>query len=422
MEEPASLFLILAIIILIILSAFFSGSETALLSFSRLRLKHLARKGDRRALVILALLKRPDRLLGTILVGNNLVNTAAVSIATYLVASWVSDRENAVLITTVVMTLLILIFGEITPKTFAARHPEGASFVITPAIRSLMALFSPVVRGLTFFTNRLLNLLKIQRSEFFPSLSEEEIRSIIHLGYEEGIVGKEKRRMLHAIFRMGEVVVKDVMIPRGSITALEVNTPLPQVVEAIKATGHSRLPVYEEELENIIGVVHSKELIGASPEDFSLRRLMRKPYFVPESARIGTVLRDMQKRRIHLALVVDEYGGLEGMVTLEDILEEIVGEIRDEYDIEEKETITTLPDGTALVDGKASINDINETLNLSIEPGPDHTLAGFILTKLGRIPEAKEEFTIDGLRLTIEEVSRRTIKRVRLQRMELGGN
>ena len=422
MEEPASLLLILAIFILLILSAFFSGSETALLSFPRLRLKHLARKGDRRAVVILALLKRPDRLLGTILVGNNLVNTAAVSIATYLVASWMTDKEQAVLITTVVMTLLLLIFGEITPKTFAARHPEGVSFFITPLIRGIMALLSPIVRGLTFFTNRLLNLFKVEKSEFFPSLSEEEIRSIIHMGYEEGVVGKEKRRMLHAIFRMGETMVKDVMLPRGIMTALEVNTPLSKVVEVIRATGHSRIPVYEGELENIIGVVHTKDLIGACQGDFDLRRVMRKPYFVPESARIGTVLRDMQKRRVHLALVVDEYGGLEGMVTLEDILEEIVGEIRDEYDIEEKELITTLPDGTALVDGKASINDINEALNLSIEPGPDHTLAGFILTKLGRIPEAKEELIIDGLKLSIEEVSRRTIKRVRVQKVDPGGN
>lgn len=412
MDEPVQFFLLILLVMLLLFSAFFSASESAFLSFSRIRLRHLVHKGDKRAKFLQDLLKRPDRLLGTILVGNNFVNVGAAAIATYLAGWWLKAEQGLILVT-VVMTVLILIFGEITPKTFSVRHPERVSFFVLPAIRAFALLLSPAVKAVTFFSNLLLGISKVGKSEFFPSLSEEEIRSVIYTGLEEGALPKEKRRLLHNIFRMSETRVREVMIPRTMITALEVNASLAEVKEVIGRTGHSRLPVYEESLENIVGVVHTKDLIKSWEEGaaFSLKKIMRKPYFVPESARIETLLVNMQKDRVHLALAVDEYGGLEGIVTMEDLLEEIVGEIRDEYD-QERDLILLLPDGSALVDGKISLYELNERLQLNLSGTPTHTLAGFILTHLGRIPEEKEEITLDDLRLRIEEISRRTIRKV----------
>lgn len=412
MTDAFQLFLLILLAVLLVFSAFFSASETAFLSFSRIRLRHLIRQGDKRAKLLQGLLKRPDQLLGTILVGNNFANVGAAAIATYLASWWLGAEEGLILVT-VVMTLLILIFGEITPKTFSFRHAERVSFLALPAIKAFTVVLSPAVKAVTFFSNRLLRLTKGGKTEFFPSLSEEEIRSVIYAGLEEGGLAKEKRRMLHNIFRMSETRVREVMIPRTMITALEVNAPLAQVREVMAETGLSRIPVYEETLENIVGVVHTKDLIKHwdEGEAFSLKKIMSKPYFVPEGAQIESLLVSMQRDRVHLALAVDEYGGLEGLVTMEDLLEEIVGEIRDEYD-RERDLILFLPDGSALADGKVSLHELNERLQLNLSEAAGHTLAGFILTHLGRIPEEKEEIALDNLRLRIEEISRRTIRKV----------
>lgn len=412
-------FLTALIILLIILSAFFSASETALLSASRIKLKHRARKGERKAKQLIELLSRPDRLLGTILVGNNFVNVSAVAIATYLAGTWISDEGQGILLVSVAMTIILLLFGEITPKTVAARYPLKVSLFVLPVVRATVRALRPVVRAVTVVSNAMVGLFRMGKGESFPSMSEEEIKAVIHIGYEEGVVAKGQRRMLSSILELSEIRVREVMIPRTMITALEVNTSFQQVLETIRKTGHSRFPVYEEDLERIVGVVHSKDLVRHWDErsHFSLKRVMAKPFFVPESARLETLLLDMQKNHAHLAVVVDEYGGLEGIVTLEDLLEEIVGEIQDEYD-QEKPLFVRDADGTILVEGKAPIKELNEGLQLSLEGGPGHTLAGLILTSLGRIPEPREEVVLNGLSIRIEEVSKHTIRKVRIMRIE----
>lgn len=413
--ENVRLVLLIILVILIALSAFFSGSETAFLSFSKVRLRHMARQGDKRAKMLHSLLKRPERVLGTILVGNNFVNIAAAAIATYLASYWLGSIKQGVILVTVGLTLVILVFGEISPKTFSATHPEKVSFFVLPVINGLMVILAPVVKVVVFASNLLLRLFRARQSEFFPSLSEEEIHSVIHMGYEEGVVAKDKRRMLSNILKMSKTRVRQVMVPRTMVTVVDINAHLSEVMEVIKKSGYSRFPVYQGTPEEIIGLVHAKDVLKSWGDRVTtgLKEIVRKPYFVPESAKIEGILLDLQKEKVHLAMVVDEYGGFEGIITLEDILEEIVGEIRDEYD-REAEQMHFLPDGSVLVEGRINIQELNERLHLELFSSSESTLAGLIMANLGRIPERGEVVVLDHLKMKVEDISRHTIKKIRI--------
>jgi putative hemolysin len=323
--------------------------------------------------------------------------------------------EQGVILVTVGLTLILLVFGEISPKTFSATHAEKVSFFVLPIINGLMVILAPAVKGVVFFSNLLLRLFRTRESEFFPSLSEEEIRSVIHMGYEEGVVAKDRRRMLSNILKMSKTRVRQAMVPRTLVTVVDVNAPLSEVMEAIGKSGYSRFPVYQGTPENVIGLVHAKDVLKSweHRERIGLKEIMRKPYFVPESAKIEGILLDLQREKIHLAMVVDEYGGFEGIITLEDILEEIVGEIRDEYD-REAEQIHFLPDGSVLVEGRITISELNERLQLELSSSSESTLAGLIMASLGCIPERGEEVTVDHFKMRVEDISRHTIKKIRI--------
>ncbi len=409
------------LLLLLVISAFFSGSETALLGFDWLRLRYLARKGNRRARVLEKILSRKERLIGTILVGNNIANVAASAIATAVAISlW---GESGIIVATVLMTILLLIVSEIAPKTFASRHSEKVGLAVAPIFAVLCRLFSPLVLLTTGASSLLLKLFGLSsKADISPRLSEEEIRSLFADSRTVADVDENKRQMLHGVFQIGRKSVREVMIPRPSVSALDLSTDLLTATRSFVETGYTRLPVYREKLDNIVGIVHARDVLSlvASGAGDELSVARRDTFFVPETMNLEMLLAQFQTRKTHMAMVVDEYGGFEGIVTLEDVLEEIVGDILDEHDLEGVE-IRFLPGGEALVQGHASIRDVNEKLKLKIPLDVDTTLGGFAMTRLGHIPEEGESFMHGGVRVTIERMGRHRVRLVKITPHENGG-
>lgn len=399
------------LVLLLLLSAFFSGSETALMSLDRLRVKYLARKEVPGAARLERLLDSPERLLSSILVGNNLVNIATSVIATALCLQLFG--EHGELLTILILTPLLLIFGEIGPKVCASRFPEKISFAVLSPIRAVQWLLTPVT-WLTGGITRLFTLL-LRGGEERPLISEDELRSFIEFGEHAGVVAKEKRKMLHGVFDLGEVRVRDVMVPRTEVVGIEAGAPFREVMKIVSATRHSRFPVYEGGLDRVVGVIHSKEILDYldNPAGFSLRRLARPPLFVPEAKPIEALLQSFRRKRVHLAMVVDEYGGVEGIVTLEDVVEVIVGDIQDEYDDEEA-LIRPAGPRHFLVDGSAALAIVNQRFALDLDAEHVTTLAGFALHTLGRIPIPGDSFTVAGAVFTVRRMTDRRIDEIEI--------
>jgi len=409
-DEPYFYLMILAL--LVALSAFFSGSETALLSLDSLRIQYLVAKGRPRARLLESIRKHPDRLLGAILVGNNLVNIAASVFATVFFVRFYG--EHGELLTILILTPVILVFAEVCPKTFAARNPERVSFWVVRPIKLTMVLLGPVVWLVTGMA-RLMN--RFSRSETDgESISEDQIRTMISVGEQAGVVGQDKRRMLHGVFELSQIRVRDIMIPRPEVVGIEVSTPFGEVLQIAQQASHSRLLVYEQSLDQVVGVIHSKDILNYvhRPEDFSLRDVARAPYFVPESQRISGLLQAMRQQRMHLAVVVDEYGGIEGIVTLEDIVEEIVGDIQDEYDADEV-LFRELGPGRFLISGSAPLRDVNQKFELQLSEEHATTLAGFLLHCLGTIPARGESCQAQGAVFTVRRVVDQRIESIELK-------
>lgn len=397
--------------ILFVLSAFFSGSETALMSLDKLRLKYLVQKKRRGAQRLEDLLQNPEKLLGGILVGNNLVNIAISVFATGLFVQLYGEKGE--LLTILLLTPLLLVFSEVLPKTYAAKQSEVVSFAVLRPIGIVLKVLAPAVwliTGITRFISRL-----ISSEQQAPILSEDEIRTIITVGEQTGVMHMEKHQMLHGIFDLAEMRVRDVMIPRTEVVGIEVHSSFEEALVQVQQAPHSRFPVYDDNLDSVVGIIHSKDILSfvGRPDTFSLRDIARTPYFVPESKRIETLLQSFRRKRMHLAIVVDEYGGVEGIVTLEDIFEEIVGEIQDEYDVEE-EMLRELSPGCYLVDGSTSLRTINKRFQLNLSEEHVTTLAGFLLRALGTIPQEGETCESDGVLFTVRKVVDRRIEEIEM--------
>jgi putative hemolysin len=400
------------LLVLFVLSAFFSGSETALMAIDRMRVKYLAEKDRPGARKLAALLERPDSLLSALLVGNNVVNIMASVFATTLFMEMFG--QSGELMTILILTPLLLIFSEVCPKTYAANYPEKLSFMVLNPVRLVMWLLRPVT-WLVSGVSRLLTRFMHGEIEK-PLISEDEIRSIIQFGEHAGVVAKDKRRMLHGIFDLAEIRVRDVMVPRTEVVGIEAGASFADVVKLAATAHHSRFPVYEGDLDRVVGVIHSKEILNylGRPEDFSLVELARPPYFVPEAKPIETLLQAFRRKHLHLAVVVDEYGGVEGICTLEDIVEEIVGEIQDEYD-EEEILVQPLGPNRYLVDGSTTLRYLNRRYGLSLSEEHVNTLAGFLMHKLGSIPEEGVVCEAEGVRFTVLQVEDRRIEKIDMQ-------
>lgn len=403
---------IAGLLALFIMSAFFSGSETALMSMDRMRVKYLAEKDRPGARKLAELLERPEKLLSAILVGNNVVNIMASVFATTFFIEIFGQRGE--LMTILILTPLLLVFSEICPKTYAAHFPEKLSFLVLHPVRLIMWVLRPVtwlVGGISSLLNRFLHA-EVET----PLISEDEIRSIIQYGEHAGVVAKDKRRMLHGIFDLAEIRVRDVMVPRTEVVGIEAGTSFADVVKLAAKEHHSRFPVYDSNLDSVVGVIHSKEILNYldRPEEFSLVDVARPPFFVPEAKPIESLLQAFRRKHLHLAVVVDEYGGVEGICTLEDIVEEIVGEIQDEYD-EEEILVQPLGPNRYLIDGSTTLRYINRRFGLNLSEEHVNTLAGFLLHQLGSIPEEGDVCEADDARFTVIQVEDRRIEKIEMQ-------
>jgi putative hemolysin len=403
---------LLALLVLLGCSGFFSGSETALLSLDKIRVRFLQQSKRPQADKLAALLAQPDRLLSGILVGNNLVNIAASVIATGLfVHLFGADGEW---LTVVILTPLLLIFSEVCPKTYAAQYPEKASFIVLAPIGLILWVLTPVVFVVSSFSRLLTSFLRKDDAKPF-SVSEDEIKAMIEVGEESGVVAAEQRRMLHGIFELSENRVRDVMIPRTEVNGFEVTASFAEVVAVIGGTRHSRFPVYKGSLDQIIGVVYSKDVLDffAQPDDFSLEQLCRPPFFVPEAKRIAVLLQSFRKKREHMAIVVDEYGGIEGIVTLEDVVEEIVGDIHDEYD-DGVVDFTEIALRHYLVDASIPLREVNRRFDLNLPEEHVTTLAGYLLQIMGRIPAEGDSCEEGGILFRVRRMEERRIEEVEM--------
>jgi len=419
--EIEALFAIILFIFFIFLSGFFSGSESAYFSFNANdihRLKERTKKSKNISRVI-SLLNKPRRLLMTILVGNTIVNVAAATLAALFTSKYIPEhflgKTNKLLIEIIFVTIIILIFSEVTPKVFAVKNYEKFALTVSLPLMGVVKLFAPFSYLFDKLYKMFASLFKVTKDDLF--INKEDMKTVIQVSEEKGTIGNEEKEMINSIFKFSDTTVKEVMVPRMDMVVLDKNTSYDEVIELVKKKGHSRIPVYDEDVDKIVGILFVKNLLeykNNKKKFDSLADLVKKPYYVPETKKIDELLREFQKERIHLAIVVDEYGGTAGLVTLEDVIEEIVGEIQDEYD-NEKSLITKVDNNSWLVDGKIGIEELNEIIGLNLPTEEEYeSLGGFILNKMRRIPQTNDEITYKNFVLRIESLYENRIKKVRI--------
>jgi putative hemolysin len=401
---------ILLFVLCLLLSAFFSSSETAFIAVNPYSLEYNERKGSRGAGLARKILARTNDLLATILIGNTLVNVAAASIATSLLAGILPDRNQAVLYATISTTVLLLVFGEVNPKTYAAHNPLRTASLFSYPVRAFMVLFSPLVKVFSLLTGALMPSSRSKAAGSSRSLNEEEVKIALRAGAWG--LSSLRRKIVSGALDFGSRPVKEVMVPRPEVKAIDADASLDDVLSVVRQSGYSRYPVYRGRLDNIEGVVHSKDIIAYLIDNklFNISDVLRKPFFVPELASLENVLLQMQEKAVHMAMVVDEFGNVDGLVTLEDIIEEIVGEIQDEHDGQSEEWYSRLDGGRLLIAGSAPIKNVNALAPLGIPEKKDYTtLAGFFLYEFGRLPREKDSLEFGGHTLTVEKMTKRHI-------------
>jgi len=417
-------FYIFIFVILFILSAFFSSSETAFFSYSRADIERTKKKPEPAAKQVINLLALPQKLLITIVIGNTIVNIAAASLAALLTLQisdyYKLDETIAIIINVVVVTLIILIFTEIIPKVAAVKNPYKVAQKFAYPLTIFYYIFLPITSILNTLTHWMTHTLKIAKNKSL--LSEEELKTLVDFGEEKGTLEEDEKEMIHSIFEFGETSVKEIMIPRIDMISIASTAEIQELLDLIKEHLHSRIPVYTETVDNIVGVVYAKDLLPLmntkKSKETSIEQLTRPAYFVPEQKKIDDLLREFQSEKIHMAIVVDEYGGTSGLVTLEDIIEEIVGEIQDEYDSEQP-LHKRISENIFVVDGSMPLEEINEELNLDLptEEGVE-TIGGFLFGLFGSVPKEKEIAKYNGYEFIIEKIVERRIKQVRIIKKE----
>ena len=397
---------------MVLFSAFFSSSETALTTVNKIRMKNLAENGDKRAAKVLKVTSDSGKMLSAILIGNNIVNIFASSLATILAIDIWGDIGSG--IATGVLTIVILIFGEVSPKTMATIKADSFSLLIAGIIDILMIILTPVIFVINKLSSGVLFLLRVNPNDADTAMTEDEIRTIVDESQESGAIEDEEREMIHNVFDFGDSLAKEVMIPRIDMTFVQADASFEELIEIYRENKYTRLPVYEDSTEHVIGIINMKDVILIdSIKEFSIRSIIREPYFTYEHKNTADLFVEMRKSSIPLAIVLDEYGTTAGMVTLEDLLEEIVGEIRDEYDSDEEDAIVRLSQYEYMILGSTNLDDVNDELEVEFESDDYDTIGGYCLQLLDHLPEEKETlFTEDGCVIKIIEMDKNRIERV----------
>lgn len=405
----------IVLIVLLLLSAFFSSAETSLVTVNQIRMRSLADEGNKKAARVLKITSNSSKMLSAILIGNNIVNIFASSLATTITLQLWGNRF--VSLTTGILTLLVLIFGEITPKTIATFHAEKIAMTYSGVISLLIKVLTPVIFIINKLANGFLFILGLDPGKKAASITEDELRTIVDVSHEEGVIEKEERQMIKNVFDFGDSQAKDVMIPRIDMTCVSIDSRYDEIISVFRNDKYTRLPVYEDSVDNVIGIINVKDLLLCEDKaSFNVRDILRKPYYTYEFKKTSELMEELKKTSNNFTIVIDEYGSTVGMITLEDLLEEIVGEIRDEYDGDEVDDIIKVNDTEYIFSGTARLNDIEEYIELpDIET--DHesdydSISGFIIDSLKRLPVLGDEVTIGNLRFVVEGCTKNRITKV----------
>jgi len=402
------------LILLLLLSAFFSSAETALTTVSKIKMRSLADDGNKRAATVLDVTENHNaKMLSAILIGNNIVNISASALATTLAYNF---GGYMVSIATAVLTIVVLVFGEITPKSIATMQSAKLSLAYIPVIKFFMTIMTPVIFIINLISRGMLFIFRIDPNAKNTAITEDELRTIVDVSHEDGIIESEEKEMIYNVFDLGDAHAKEVMVPKVHVTFADVNSTYQELLAIYKEDKFTRLPVYEETTDNIIGTINMKDLLLCEDnENFRVRDILREAYFTYEYKNISELLVEMRDASFNIAIVLDEYGETAGIITLEDILEEIVGEIHDEYDDNEEDFVQQLNEHEYIIEGSLSLDDLNDRLDLELESEDYDSVGGFIIEHLDRLPEENDEvITDDGIRMVVEKLDKNRVERVHI--------
>lgn len=412
--DASDTFQLIILIILLILSAFFSSNETALMAVNKIRLRSLADEGNKRAAMVLDITENhTQKMLSAILIGNNIVNISASSLATSLAYHF---GGYMVSIATAVLTVAILVFGEITPKNYATLNAEKVTLRYIPFFKFFMTVMTPFIFIINLFSRVIMLIMHVDPDAVNNAMTEEELRTIVDVSHEDGVIESDEKEMIYNVFDLGDANAKDIMVPKVHVTFANVDNTYEELIDIFREDKFTRLPVYEGTQDNIVGIINMKDLLlyDANTE-FHMRDFLREPHFTYEYKNISELLVEMRDSTFNIAIVLDEYGETAGLITLEDILEEIVGEIHDEYDEKEDELVQQISDREYIIEGSMSLDDVNDHLNTRLESEDYDSLGGFIIEHLDRLPATGDEvMTEDGIRLVVEKLDKNRVESVHI--------
>ncbi|MCI9611826.1 MAG: HlyC/CorC family transporter [Eubacterium sp.] len=413
--NPDDIFQLIVLVVLLILSAFFSSAETSLTTFNRIRMRTLADEGNKRAARVLKVTEDSGKMLSAILIGNNVVNLSASSIATTLALRLFGSVGAG--IATGILTVLILIFGEISPKTLATLHAEKLAMAYSGIIQFLMMLLTPVINVINKLSNLFLFLLRVDPNKSRDMMTEEELKTIVDVSHESGVIETEEREMIHNVFDFSDALAREIMTPRIDMTFVKSDSTYHEILEIYREDHYTRMPVYEETTDHVIGILNMKDLLLYEDVDhFSVSNILREPFFTYEKKNTAELFLEMQTKSINLAIVLDEYGITAGMVTMEDLLEEIVGEIHDEYDGNEEAQLTKVSDTEYIAAGSMNLEDLCDDLDIHLTSDDYDSIGGYFIGKCDHLPVEGEQITTeDNIVLTVTSVNKNRIEQLRIQ-------
>ncbi|MGN0154836.1 MAG: hemolysin family protein [Lachnospiraceae bacterium] len=414
--DPSSSLQIVAIVVLIFLSAFFSSAETALTTVNRHRLRSLAEEGNKNAEKVLKLVENPSKMLSAILIGNNIVNISASALTTTVTTDLLGNKFVG--LSTGLLTLIVLLFGEITPKSLATLYSERISLIYIHVIAPLTVILTPVIWFVNKLSNGIFFILHVDRDKANNQMTEGELRTIVDVSVEDGVLEKEEKSMINNVVDFGDSKAKDVMVPRADMALISVDADFDEVFETFKEEHYSRLPVYDDNKDTVIGIVYLKDLFFYQNQsdkkntEFSVRSIMREPFFVYEYQKTSSIMAEMRNRFVSLAIVLDEYATAVGLITIEDLIEEIVGEIRDEFDMDELEMITKLSENRYEIDASVKLSDLEDSIGVKLESEDYDSLGGYVIELLDHLPNVGETVKKDGITFKVISMDKNRIDRV----------
>lgn len=412
--DPSIIILkLLIIIVLLILSAFFSSSETALTTVSRMRILSLAEEGNSSAVTLLKVIDNKEKMLSAILIGNNIVNISVSSVTTILVTDLFGNY--AVSIATAILTVLVLIFGEITPKTLATINNEKLALRFSSVVYWLMYILTPVIFLINKLSSLVMKLFRIDKSEKKSTYTENELKTIVNVSHAEGVIEADEREMLQNIFEFGDRQAKDIMIPRLDVCMIDVDSTYEEIMDVFQANRYTRIPVYENTTDNVIGIINIKDLLlYRHGESFNIRNYLRQPYFTYEYKGLSDLLLEMKKASVNITIVLDEYGAASGLLTLEDLIEEIVGDIRDEYDYDEEDELRPINENEYIAEAHMKLDDLNDMLKINLSSPEYDSVGGFIIEKLDRIAKSGDIVETPDVTLIVDSINKNRIEKVHI--------